>query len=206
MPKGVNEMGFTFVANLWGDRQKDDFKKLVKKGYAEYAMGMNEPNEKGQSNMDPRHGADLWKEYLQPLKALGYYLLTPPTSSNPNGYDWVKEFVKYCEGCYFDAVATHWYDVKAEDFIAYQKKWHDGFGKDIWCTEFACQNFRGGKQCTYDETVKFMATVTEWMDNTEWMVAYFAFGAMKDMQGVNKANQLMDSSGKPTALGKQYIS
>lgn len=61
------------------------------------------------------------------------------------------------------------------------------------------------------------------MEAADWVPMYFAFGmyfhtvaiillnltiasgVMKDMQGVNTLNQLMNSAGQPTDLGKMYI-
>jgi hypothetical protein len=54
------------------------------------------PNQNGQSNMTPEEGVKLWKEYIEPMKAHGYKLCSPATSSAPNGYTWVEEFFKIC--------------------------------------------------------------------------------------------------------------
>jgi hypothetical protein len=60
------------------------------------------------------------------------------------------------------------------------------------------------------------------MESTDWVTTYMPFGKrylchpdqlvltvsvgfMKDMQGVNTLNQLMDNAGQPTALGQKYL-
>ncbi|EIN10357.1 hypothetical protein PUNSTDRAFT_84335 [Punctularia strigosozonata HHB-11173 SS5] len=204
-PAQASKLGFECIPMLWGDNQVGQFQSVVKAGYAKYVLGMNEPNESGQSNMSPSHGAYLWKTYIQPLKSQGYELIAPATSSNPNGLTWVKNFIAACDGCTFDGQAVHWYDVSAQAFIDYINLWHSTFGKPIWVTEFACQNFNGGAQCSKDEVFSFMQTVTSYMESQDWVAAYFAFGVMHDMQGVNTLNQLMASSGQPTDLGYMYI-
>jgi hypothetical protein len=191
---------------LWGPNQISDFKKLVVKGYANIAMGFNEPNEPGQSNMDPGYGASLWKEYLEPLKNEGYELVAPTTSSNPNGRVWVDAWYKACGGgCNPDYHGVHYYDITAQGMITYMQAWHTAYNKPIMATEFACQNFNNGAQCSVSQTDAFWKTVVEFMESTEWVTAYFGFGVMTDMQGVNTDNQLMTSAGKPTSLGEQYI-
>jgi hypothetical protein len=191
---------------LWGPNQISDFKKLVVKGYASIAMGFNEPNEPGQSNMDPGYGATLWKEYLEPLLNEGYELVAPTTSSDPNGRTWVDSWYKSCNGgCNPTYHGIHYYDITAQGMITYMQQWHTAYGKPIMATEFACQNFNGGAQCSASQTAAFWETVIQFMDSTDWVVAYFGFGVMTDMQGVNTDNQLMTSAGKPTSLGTKYI-
>jgi hypothetical protein len=43
------------------------------------------------------------------------------------------------------------------------------------------------------------------MDSQDWVERYSYFGAMENMQGVNEANRLLNSKGKITDLGRQYI-
>jgi len=170
-------------------------------------MGFNEPNEPGQSNMDPSTGASLWQKYIEPLKYEGYTtLVSPATSSNPNGMTWTKNWRTACNGkCNPTHSALHYYDVTSAGFIKYMQLWHNTFGLPIMVTEFACQNFNNGPQCSQSQVDTFMTDSIQFMQSTPWVTAYFAFGAMKDMQGVNSLNQLMNSAGQPTALGYAYI-
>jgi hypothetical protein len=205
IPQEAINYGLTVAPMLWGYNQIDDFQTLVVAGYASYVLGMNEPNEPGQSNMDAGSGAQLWQQYIQPLKSQGYTLISPATSSNPNGLVWMTDFFAACQGCTVDIIAVHWYDVDPQDFINYVTNWYNTFGLPIWVTEFACQNYNGGPQCTQDQVNNFMSTVTSWMNSTPWVEAYFAFGVMLDMQGVNPDDQLMSPDGTPTQLGYMYI-
>jgi hypothetical protein len=200
-----NLHGLTGVPMLWGYNQIDEFKSTVKAGYSTHVLGMNEPNEVGQSNMSPADGAQLWKEYIDPLKNEGYTLISPAPSSRPNGFDWVGQFLGNCTGCQVDRIALHYYDITAQGFIDWVTKFHDAYDRPIWITEFADQNFNGPQQQSQDEVNSFFSTVLGWMDSTPWVEQYFAFGIMTDMQGVSATNQLMTSDGQPTALGYQYI-
>jgi hypothetical protein len=206
-PPNAPGLGLTPMIMLWGEKQVDQFKQLAVQGYAEYALGPNEPNEKGQSNLTPGQAAALWKTYIQPLKDKGYKLLSPATSSNPNGLKWMQNFMQECEGCTFDGMCVHWYDTTIDKFINYINLWHNTFGLPIWVTEFACQNMNGGPQCSDEYIDQFMSTVTTYMNNADWVANYFAFGLMTDVQstGVNSADQLMNDNGQPNALGSQYI-
>ena len=56
-----------------------------------------------------------------------------------------------------------------------------------------------------DEIWTFYSTAIKFMDAADWIPAYFAFGAMHDLQGVNTLDSLMKSDGSPTDLGYTYI-
>lgn len=205
IPSSAKSLGFEVVPMLWGDKQIWDFQQLVKQGYANTVLGFNEPNQSGQSDMSPQHGAQLWKQYIQPLKAQGYRLISPACTSAPSGKTWMADFFAACDGCTFDALAIHYYDISPQGFIDYITDFHNTFKLPIWATEFACQNFNGGAQCTNDEVFNFADKVVKFMDATDWVEAYFPFGAMRDMQGVNGFNQLMTNGGALTDLAHVYF-
>jgi len=204
----VKKHGFNGCPMLWGDKQISKFAELAVEGYANCAMGPNEPNQSGQSNMTPAHGASLWKKYIDPLKNKGYTkLVSPATSSAPSGFTWMQKFFKECDGCKVDVLALHWYATDADEFIKYVTKFYNEFKKPIWVTEYADQNFSGGSQASCSQVTAFHNKVSAWMDSTPWVEAYFPFGAMLEIpDGVNTCNQLMNpNSGKPTTLGYNLI-
>lgn len=207
-PQGPsNRQGLTFMPMLWSDagNKVAEFQKLVKPGYANVAMGFNECNEPGQSNMSPERAAAAWKKYLEPLVAHGYKLVSPSTSSNPNGYTWMQNFFKACNGgCTVSYMSLHYYDVTFSGFQAYAEKWHNGFGRPIMFTEYACQNFNGGAQCNSGQVWSFHQQVNDFCKNTPWIVTCMPFGVMNDMQGVNGLNKLL-SNNVPNALGSSYV-
>jgi hypothetical protein len=198
-----------FVPMLWGWNQIDLWNEWVLGGKAQFweVLGMNEPNQQGQSDMSAGSGVELWKTYIQPLKSRGVRLISPATTSSPTGKQWIQEFQSICGGaCTFDAVSLHWYDVGVQKFIDYVTDFHNTFNSNIWVTEYACQNFNGGAQCSEGEIWDFLQQTTGWMDATPWVEKYAWFGVMKDMQGVNDFDRLMGDDGRPNALGQAYIS
>jgi len=204
-PKLSDQLGFEFMAMLWCDDQIGQFQELVVEGYAHIALGPNEPNETGQCNISPQHAADLWLQYMEPLKQKGYTLFSPAVSSDPDGITWMQNFFTACKGCTIDYVAAHWYDEGADKFIAYMENFHTTLGRDIAVTEFACQNFSGGTQCTSDEIWSFMTTVIRWCESTSWIHSCHPFGFMHDLQNVNPLDSLMNADGSPSALGQLVI-
>jgi mono/diheme cytochrome c family protein len=204
-PAGSDELGIEFIPMLWGWKQLGDFKNIVGPGFARRALGPNEPDHGEQSAMSPQSAVDLWWQAMEPLKQHGYELISPATTSAPDGKVWLQQFVAACGGCHIDSIAVHWYGTDPQAFIAYLEDHHNTFGRNIYVTEWACQNFGGGPQCDQGQVENFMNTVTAYMDNTPWVTAYFAFGVMHDMVGVNPLNQLMAPNGGPTALGWNYL-
>jgi hypothetical protein len=187
---------------LWGQDQVTEFDQVVVAGYANLILGFNEPNEPGQSNLDPATAASLWKEHIEPKRALGYQLCSPATSSNPNGRTWMTNFLQACNGgCTFDFVCVHWYDVTAAGFKTWVQQWNTDYNLPVMVTEFAPQNFNGGAQPTTSDIWAFYQEVMPWIIETNWIKAACPFGVMLDLDGVNSGDALMASNGQPTALG-----
>ncbi|KAJ7254625.1 glycosyl hydrolase catalytic core-domain-containing protein [Mycena haematopus] len=171
-------------------------------------LGMNEPQDPGQSNMTPQEGAEMWINYIEPLRAQGLRLGSPSTSSAPSGKIWMQDFFTACNGaCTVDFVALHFYDVNATAFSAYLIDFYDTFQLPIWVTEWACQNYKNlsGPQCTAPEVAEFLNQSQTFMDAQDWIERYSWYGIMRNPPGVNPLNAMMDSNGKITDLGKQYI-
>jgi hypothetical protein len=205
-PSNAESLGFTFAPQLWGPSYTDSFSSTVVEGYANIALGFNEPNEAGQSNMDPGTAASLWIQYIEPLKAKGYRVGSPATSSNPNGLTWMQNFFAACNGgCNPDFMALHWYDISSSAFTTYLELWYSTFNKPIWVTEFAYQDFNGNDQGDLPTIQAFMGEVTAWMDQQDYVEQYCWFGAMLNMQGVNPLNTLMNPDGSPSDLGYQFL-
>ncbi|KAH9482862.1 hypothetical protein JR316_0004962 [Psilocybe cubensis] len=205
-PANADALGFTFMPMFWGPKDIANWQRLVKPGYARFALGFNEPDHAGQAALDPGYGASLWKQYIEPLKNNGYTLISPAVTSGSGGIPWLQSFFGACGGgCTVHAMALHWYGTNPQDFIKYVENFHNVFQRDIYVTEFACQNFSGGAQCSQQQVQTFMDTVTGWMDATSYIKGYMAFGVMHDMSGVNPLNQLMAGNGLPTPLGYDYL-
>jgi len=211
-PSPADNSKLEFVPMLWGGGDKiDDFASTINQTIIDHnvtaVLGFNEPQQKGQSNLTPQEGADLWKTYLEPLRALGVRLGSPAPSGAPSGKVWLNDFLTACAGgCTVDFIALHWYDVNATAFIHYLEDFHSNFSRPLWVTEWDCQNFNQvNEQCTMDDIVLFLNETQSYMDQSDFVERYAWFGVMTDLQGVNAANGMVDSQGNINSLGKQYI-
>jgi len=118
----------------------------------------------------------------------------------------MRNFLNTCGGrCTVDFIAVHFYDRGVQKFIDYVTDWHNTFNTNIWVTEFACQNFNGGEQCSDGEIWDFLTGTVSWMESTPWVERYSWFGTLPDMVNVNWGNQLMSSDGGVNALGTKYL-
>lgn len=206
-PSGLGSFpGLCFIPMLWGPDQEGDFNNLAKKNAnCGWVASFNEPNQAGQSNLDPYYAAEVHKRVIQPLADQGMKVLAPATSSDPRGLTWMKTFMQACTGCKFDAMGIHYYDVTFDGFKNYLELWHNTFNLPLMVTEFACQNFNGGPQSNQDQVWAFWSQSIKYMEAQDWIMSYYGFGAMREMQGVNPDNQLMKQDGTPTSLGYTYI-
>lgn len=208
-PTFMNQLrNAVFVPMLHGPGQVKDVQRNVVAGFSNFILGVNEPNQSGQSTMSPQAGADLWLQHMQPLKSQGYQLISPACTNAPSGLQWLKDFQKACVGCTVDAIATHFYGTDAEALIAHLNQYHDTFGKDIWLTEYACQDFSGrNAQCSPDKTWAFMDRTVSFMEATPWVARYAWFGALQpeNLGGVDPVNRLIRDDSSPTPLGLKYL-
>lgn len=210
--KGASNL--EYVPMFWGPKNADSFSRFVNEDTIvdqgiKHVLGMNEPEQLGQSNLTAAEAVQWWRTYMEPLRQYGVSLGSPAMSSATRSKQWLIDFADACEvagGCNYDFLALHWYGINATKFTTYLEDMHATFpDKPIWLTEFACHNFQeGGEQCTYADTVRFMNTTQAWLDQQDYIHRYAWFGAMKDPV-INDVNALMDPSGTINDLGKQYI-
>jgi hypothetical protein len=204
-----------YVPLLWGPQELSDWNKnLVTKLKPMFqskaitcVLGMNEPQEKGQSNMTPQEGKDFWIKNIEPLRTqYGVRLGSPATSSAPSGKKWVQDWMQLCgTNCTVDFIALHYYHNNATDFIRYVTDFYETFQKPIWVTEWACQDFTGkNQQCNQQHVIDYMNVTQTWMETTDWIERYSWFGALVD-NPITATNSLLTKGGKINPLGQQYI-
>lgn len=204
-PPQARKLGIDYCPQLWGWKNLDDFKKDTKNSNYKCYFGPNEPNEPGQANLSVDEGISIWRQAMTPLKKQGKRLMSPVTSSNPNGLKWVHDFKNKCgSDCDWDITNIHWYDTTAEKFKKYCEDWHNAFGKDIIISEFALQNFNGGSQPTSGQVWAFFAEVIPWLEAQDWIVGYAVYGYMRPLN-INGNMELLGGDNKPNSLGKWII-
>lgn len=192
-----------FIPMLWGAGQANDFLGQVNNfGGSTAILGFNEPDNGGQSNLDPATAAHLFQQYLQPL-GNRFRLGAPAVTSAPSGKPWLKSFLSACGGCKIDFIPIHWYGSNANEFQNYVADIHNSFGKNIWVTEWACVDYGGGP-CGQQNVYDFMGQTTLWLDQQPWVERFSWFGCR--VSGIPDTDALLNPDGNSrTGLGNQYI-
>ncbi|KAJ8507118.1 hypothetical protein ONZ45_g10474 [Pleurotus djamor] len=167
-----------YVPMQWGTRGIDGLEGLVRARGAKIVLGFNEPDFAEQSNLSPAQAAQLWKQYIQPLKSsLNVKLVSPAISSADTGIP--------------GALVWEW-------FVEYLERVHSTFpGKKVWVTEFAETSMDVNAVST------FMKDALPFLDSTPWIERYAWFAYMRPQNGV--AWNLLDGSGNLNRIGKSYV-
>ncbi|OXB38951.1 hypothetical protein LQV05_004067 [Cryptococcus neoformans] len=213
VPSG-DSLGLEFVPMLWGPKQVSDWHAQMSQwpSTVKNALFFNEPNQVGQCDISAADAVQYWINDYAPIRNNGIRLGGAATTSAPDGLQWVLDFVTACTNagnsaadCAADFIPIHWYDVSIENFQSYVENFRTQTSANIWITEYACQNFNGGAQCTDQESWNLHVTMAAWFDEQSYVERYSPFGVMQDMQGVNQNNALMNPDGSITSLGGWYI-
>jgi hypothetical protein len=147
----------------------DNVAAAQKKYKVSSILSFNEPDQVGGggSNINVATAVAAHKKYIQPLAKQGLRIGSPSVTNADaagKGIDYLKQFIKGCDGCQIDFVVAHYYAWDhAEDFKAYLQKFHTTFNKPVWVTEF------GVTQGNADE---FLKQVLPWLDAQPWIERY----------------------------------
>lgn len=107
----TNKQNFTeYVPMLWGTNPEltgawDSHASSWIAAGSGHLLAFNEPENAGQSNIDPKTAADAYHKYMQPFA--GKAQLGAPGVSN-DGRDWMNQFLNLCSDCVIDFVPIHW--------------------------------------------------------------------------------------------------
>jgi len=203
-----------YIAVVWGPKDISGVKKTLVEGYAEYVSFGNEPDQPGQADMTVDEAIPLFFDHIQPLKNLGYKVISPCPTNSQAGQAWIKSFVEQVRsrGGTIDKICIHVYTSDVNNFISSVETIMGYFPQDkIWIMEMAAMNFSGsGPQLDSAGVMNFLRTVFDWMKGQNAIEMKSWFGAFTPNEivktGVTAANSIMDDNGLPNELGRLYLS
>ncbi|KUI61525.1 Alkali-sensitive linkage protein 1 [Cytospora mali] len=186
-----------YVPMLWSipgepDVWNDHANTWISAG-SSHLLAFNEPENEGQSNIDPTTAANAYRQYMQPFA--GKAKLGAPAVSN-DGYSWMSQFLGNCTDCTIDFVPIHWYNpvFLIDDFKSFTLEMCGLVGnRSIWVTEFMPL---GNDSVTIEQ---FVQEAIDWLDEQDCVERYAYFGT------ADGYTSLLHNGGPPLSpLGKTY--
>ncbi|KAF8326531.1 glycosyl hydrolase catalytic core-domain-containing protein [Cantharellus anzutake] len=208
-PDHYETTGLNCARMLWSHKNLEDFKNLRQSPGTNTLMGMNEVNIPSQANLSPKNASDLWNQEIRWLGKHGYTLVSPSCTCQENAIQWFQDFFAACggnENCGVDYLAIHCYLTSTADFMYWVERFWNTFHIKLWVSEWACAGFGPGGygKCSGD-VWKFVTTMVDFLDKTDYVAAHFPFGFLPSLYNVDPGDKLIDDKGYPNALGSYIL-
>jgi len=189
-----------YIPMQWGSQGIGGFAETVKNQGAKTILAFNEPDFDQESNILPEDAANLWKQYLEPMKADGIRLGGPAVSGGATGQPWLDQFMQNCTGCSVDFIPLHWYGDGVGGFYDYLFQVHGKYpNTSIWVTEFASTS------TNETEVFSFLNASISYLDGLPWIERYSWFGFFRPQAGNNTFYNLLGDDGSLNQLGQTYL-
>lgn len=195
------KVGLEFIPMLWGpgDNHVQSWASNANKAIAAGSsalLSFNEPDNAGQSNIDPATAATEHIKYMNPFQ--GKARISTPAITNSGtdgqGISWLTSFMSACGGkCAVDFAAVHWYSNNGDDFLSHLVAVHEAVNLPVWVTEFAPV----GNEVDYNE---FLATVVHELDNNP----KYSFVERYSYFMVAEGQDHLVTGGQPNKLGNTF--
>jgi len=197
-PSDLSDSGIEYIPMQWGAAEIENLAVTVKGLGATTILTFNEPDFDQQSNINATYAAELWMQYIEPLKASGIKLGGPAISSGPTGRPWLTDFMAACSQCTIDFIPFHWYGTGTGGFYDYLYQLHGQFpNHTLWVTEFA-------ETSTNDSVVlDFLNQTITTLDGLDFVERYSWFGYFRPKDGSHY--NLLDVNGHLNAAGQVYV-
>lgn len=158
-------------------------------------LNFNEPERAGVS---VQQAADAWFKQIVALRTQqGNKLVSPSCASDPNGRQWIADFMTRVESDPPDFLGVHYYGTDSKEAIKYLEDMHAQFPhQPLFITEVASISRN------YQDVLAFTVEIANWMDGTDFVEEYGFFGCMRAVADdfVSPEAQLMKSDGQFTDL------
>lgn len=199
--------GVEFVPMVWGGKRGDPFTKLgeqLRRAGCQQLLGLNEPDQKDQSNVTVEAALALWPKLMDTGLRLG-----SPGCVHPDR-DWMKAFMKGVDEqrLRVDFVTVHSYGgLSADALMKRLEEVHKLFNRPLWITEFAVGDWqaktRAENRYQPEQIVKFMEQLLPRLDRCEFVERYAWFPAKPDNRALGPC-ALFNDDGSLTPVGEAY--
>lgn len=190
-PTGNSTANIEFVPMIKGRAQNKDFRweQVRKRGGQTHMLGFNEPMAAKQGDLTVDEAIELWpKEQM-----IGLRLGSPARTDGANGDNWLKEFMQKADakGYRVDFICVHCYNRStAAGLRNFLRDDYEKYGRPIWLTEFNSQ------LTSLSEQEKFIADVTEMMEELPFLERYAYFNSIEYKNFFNEDRTALSSVGE----------
>jgi hypothetical protein len=201
--------GVEFVPMVWGKRNENSFSKLraeLQQNKLKTLLGLNEPDQKDQSNVSVEAALALWPKLMETGLRLG-----SPGCVHPDR-EWMKNFMQGVEEkkLRVDFVTVHSYGgLNADALMQRLESVHKMFNRPLWITEFAVGDWqaktRAENKYRPEQIVEFMGKLLPRLDACEFVERYAWFPAKPDSAPLG-SSALFNDDGTLTPVGQAYRS
>jgi hypothetical protein len=179
-------------------------------GSARYLLGFNEPDNKSQADISPKHAAGLWPQ----LQQTGLMLGSPAPETPTDG--WLSQFMWYVHKWHLrvNFIALHYYlDFTNPDSVAVMRaqliQVHDTYHRPIWITELGALDIRqwGQRMLHRPSAVRaqvYMRRVFAMLNALPFVQRYAWFTDSCANQSGCRYSSLFTMSGALTAEGREF--
>jgi hypothetical protein len=196
-----------FVPMIWG---KGDVRaanlRAASDASSKFLLGFNEPDSPSQSNLTVNQALQLWPELMSTGKILGSPATTTGQTLGQNS--WLHRFMDKAEAqnCDVDFVAVHYYsdDRSIAAFEDFLRDVHQEYDKPVWVTEWALVDWNKPDRFTSRELADFAHDAMLMMDDLNFVKRHAWFGAYDGGDGWDINTELINDSGKLTAVGETF--
>ncbi|KAJ6475051.1 glycosyl hydrolase catalytic core-domain-containing protein [Mycena vitilis] len=184
-PGDLADSGIEYIPMQWSGADIENLAVTVKGLGSKTILTFNEPDFAQQSNMNATFAAQLWMQYIEPLKESGIKLGGPAVSSGDTGRPWLTDFMAACSQCTIDFIPLHWYGSGTGGFYDYIYQVHGQFpNHTLWITEFA-------ETSSNDSVVlDFMNQTITTLDGLDFVERYSWFGFFRPKDGSHYSEYL----------------
>lgn len=160
-------------------------------------------NEPERAGITPQYAAEIWHKQMLPLRQhKGKKLVSPSCASDPQGQEWITDFMNRVADHPPDFLGLHYYGTDSKGAIEYIESMHNKHPKHhVMVTEIASISRN------QHDVEEFTAKLCNWMDETPWIFEYGFFGCMRGVADtfVSPEAQLMKPDGHFTPLMEKLM-
>ncbi|KAK7920293.1 glycosyl hydrolase catalytic core-domain-containing protein [Apiospora marii] len=172
---------------------------------SDHLLTFNEPD------IPPTRAAQLYLDFIKPLREKGWKVSHPVVSGSPQGRAWLQQFRDACQardsaGCTSDFVSVHWYGPLdgLKDHLEQLRKFYNPVanGMKFYITELAQPS------ASESDNLALLKGAAPYLDGLNWVEGYAWFGSFRqrDANGwTGPGVALLNNNGDLTSVGKYYV-